>query len=105
VIEFTPEYRYGEEINSEVNYRIPEPGSRLTIYRNYVEVELPSGNIPVNGDYKLHVADSVGNTRVYAFSVKAPVRVFTPKMLLIPLALLAAAVIAGIYWRRNMRVL
>ena len=105
VIEFTPQYRRNTQINSEVNYRINEPDTKLTIYRNYVEVEMPRGRIPVNGDYRLKVEDSCGNAREYVFSVKAPVQVFTKKMLLIPVLLILATVLAGIYWRRNMRVL
>ena len=105
VITFSPEYRINTVMGSEVSYQVEEPSAKLRILRNYVEVELPKGKIPVNGSYRLEVSDASGNTRVYAFSVKAPVQIFNKKMLLIPVILLLAAVLAGAYWRRNMRVL
>ena len=105
VIRFEPEYRIGQKYEQELTYQINETDASLQIFRNYVSVELPDGVIGVNGDYRLEVKDPVGNVRNYVFNVRAPVQVFSAKMLLIPLVLLLAAIGAAAYWRRNMRVL
>ena len=105
VIEFTPAYEYGCEMHSEVNYTIKEQNAKLEIYRNYVLSELPRGYIPVNGAYRMIVTDPAGNYRKYEFTIKAPIPLFSKKLLWIPVALVAAALIAMLYFRRNMRVL
>lgn len=105
VIEFTPEYRYGCEMDREVYYTIPEQDAKLEIYRNYVLSELPRGYIPINGAYRMIVKDKAGNHRTYEFSIKAPIPLFSGKLLFIPVGLVAAALIAMLYFRRNMRVL
>ena len=104
VIEISPEYIYRSTVDEYPHYEVPDKDTIVTVRRNYVEENMPYGELLLNGYYELKATDPVGNERIYAFTVKAPLPVFSARMLVFPLIFIAAAIGVAIYTRRNMQV-
>ena len=104
VIMFDPDYSYEGVMEKTPRFNVPDRSAKLSVLRNYVDVELPYGEIPVNGYYEMRVSDSAGNTRRYRFTVKAPLPFFTKRLVIIPAVAAAAILMIVLNTRRNTRV-
>lgn len=95
----------GRFLTEPVSYIPSEGNARVRILRNLEEVQAPANRIAVSGVYHVEISDEAGNTRDYDFSLRIGHSVWSIKLIIIPLFLLAAAGSAFVYWQRNMRVL
>ncbi|MDO4265439.1 MAG: hypothetical protein Q4C63_03115 [Eubacteriales bacterium] len=93
------------KLSESVRFTIPEPDTKLRIYRNGAEVTASQDSIGVNGVYRIEAEDAAGNMQDYNFELQIRYELSPAFLLIIPLALLLFAGVGIIYYRRHMSVI